>query len=49
VSDAEVTAERIRYKSGKLGADLATVGRTADDVGFDFVAVMDQSIPRTSS
>jgi F420-dependent oxidoreductase-like protein len=24
-----------------LGADLATVARTADDVGFDFIAVMD--------
>jgi F420-dependent oxidoreductase-like protein len=26
---------------GRLGADLATVARTADDAGFDFVAVMD--------
>jgi F420-dependent oxidoreductase-like protein len=25
----------------QLGADLATVGRTADDAGFDFIAVMD--------
>jgi F420-dependent oxidoreductase-like protein len=25
----------------RLGADLATVARTADDAGFDFVAVMD--------
>jgi F420-dependent oxidoreductase-like protein len=27
--------------SGRLGAELATVARTADDAGFDFVAVMD--------
>ncbi|HEY1619468.1 MAG TPA: LLM class F420-dependent oxidoreductase [Streptosporangiaceae bacterium] len=26
---------------GGLGADLATVARTADDAGFDFIAVMD--------
>ncbi|HEY1641496.1 MAG TPA: LLM class F420-dependent oxidoreductase [Streptosporangiaceae bacterium] len=26
---------------GTLGADLATVARTADDAGFDFIAVMD--------
>jgi F420-dependent oxidoreductase-like protein len=26
---------------GRLGADLATVARTADDAGFEFVAVMD--------
>jgi F420-dependent oxidoreductase-like protein len=26
---------------GRLGADLATVARTADEAGFDFVAVMD--------
>jgi F420-dependent oxidoreductase-like protein len=25
----------------RLGADLATVGRAADDAGFDFIAVMD--------
>jgi F420-dependent oxidoreductase-like protein len=25
----------------RLGGDLATVGRTADDAGFDFIAVMD--------
>ena len=25
----------------RLGADLATVARTADDAGFDFIAVMD--------
>jgi F420-dependent oxidoreductase-like protein len=25
----------------RLGADLATVGRTADDAGFEFIAVMD--------
>jgi F420-dependent oxidoreductase-like protein len=25
----------------KLGADIATVARTADDAGFDFIAVMD--------
>jgi len=24
-----------------LGADLATVARTADDAGFDYIAVMD--------
>ena len=33
----------------RLGADLATVGRTADDAGFDFIAVMDSPIRRTSS
>jgi hypothetical protein len=32
----------------RLGADLATVGRAADDAGFDFIAVMDEPIPRTS-
>ena len=26
---------------GRLGADLATVARTADDVGFEYLAVMD--------
>jgi F420-dependent oxidoreductase-like protein len=26
---------------GRLGADLATVARTADDAGFEFIAVMD--------
>jgi F420-dependent oxidoreductase-like protein len=26
---------------GRLGADLATVARTADDAGFDYLAVMD--------
>ena len=25
----------------RLGADLATVARTADDAGFDYLAVMD--------
>ena len=25
----------------RLGADLATVARTADEAGFDFIAVMD--------
>ncbi len=25
----------------RLGADLATVARTADDAGFEFLAVMD--------
>jgi alkanesulfonate monooxygenase SsuD/methylene tetrahydromethanopterin reductase-like flavin-dependent oxidoreductase (luciferase family) len=25
----------------RLGADLATVARTADDAGFEFIAVMD--------
>ena len=26
---------------GRLGTDLATVARTADDAGFEFLAVMD--------
>ena len=32
---------------GRLGADLATVARTADEGGFEFIAVMDH-IPATS-
>jgi hypothetical protein len=33
----------------RLGTDLATVGRAADDAGFEFIAVMDQTILTTSS
>jgi len=32
----------------RLGADLATVARTADDAGFDFIAVMDQPVLTTT-
>jgi alkanesulfonate monooxygenase SsuD/methylene tetrahydromethanopterin reductase-like flavin-dependent oxidoreductase (luciferase family) len=33
----------------RLGRDLATVARTADDAGFDFIAVMDRPILTTGS
>jgi len=32
-----------------LGSALRDVARTADDAGFDFIAVMDRPILRTSS
>jgi alkanesulfonate monooxygenase SsuD/methylene tetrahydromethanopterin reductase-like flavin-dependent oxidoreductase (luciferase family) len=48
-SSAEVTNVKIGLQipdftgpgAARLGADLATVARTADDAGFEFIAVMD--------
>ena len=40
-SDCRFLISPARRGAATLGADLATVARTADDAGFDFIALMD--------